>query len=80
MTERCELDVLGVSYVGPHCVEPDRYEIVLEVQPAPGAPRTQIALRFQAAEATFLAHMVQSNPPHARVDEDLLDQVAAHDT
>ncbi len=80
MTEKRELDVVGVSYAGPHCVEPDCYEIVLEVQPAPGAPPMQIALRFHSAEATFLAHMVQSNPPHARVDEDLLDQVAAHDT
>lgn len=80
MTEKCELNVLGVSYVGPHCVEADCYEIVLEVQPARGAPWMHIALRFQAAEATFLAHMMQSNPPHARVDEHLLDQVAAHDT
>jgi hypothetical protein len=80
MSEKCELDVLGISYVGPHCVETDIYQIEVQVQPTPGAPWGHIVLRFRPAEATFLAHMMQSNPPHARTDEHLLAQVAAHDT
>ena len=80
MTERCELAVLGVSYVGPHSVEADIYEIDIQVQPAPGAPWRLIGLRFRLREATFLARMMQSNPPQACVDTHLLEQVAAHDT
>jgi hypothetical protein len=72
--------VLGVSYVGPHSVEADIYEIDIQVQPAPCAPWGFIALRSRSPEATFLARMMQSNPPHARVDTHLLEQVAAHDT
>jgi hypothetical protein len=80
MSEKCELDVLGVSYAGPHSVQSDIYTIEVQVQPTPGAPWGHIALRFRPAEATFLAHVMQSNPPHARVDEHLMEQVAAHDT
>lgn len=80
MVERCELDVLGVSYVGRHSSDADIYEIELRVAPAPGAPWGLVALKFRAAEATFLAHMIEANPPPARADKHLLDQVAGHDT
>ena len=80
MNEKRELDVVGVSYVGPHCVQTDIYEIDVQVQPTLGAPCGLIALRFRPAEAMVLAHMMQSNPPRARVDDHLMDQVAAHDT
>jgi hypothetical protein len=80
MSKKCELNVLEVTYVGPHCVEADLYEIRVQVQPTRGAPWGFIALRFRPAQATFLAHMVRANPPRESVDEHLLEQVAAHDT
>jgi hypothetical protein len=80
MSERCELEVLGISYVGPHCVDADNYEIGVQVQPAPGRPWSLIVLRFRPAEATFLARAMHANPPQVRVDDHLLEQVAAHDT
>jgi hypothetical protein len=80
MSEKCELDVLGVSYAGPHSVQSDIYTIEVRVQPTPGAPWGHITLHFHPAEATFLAHVMQSNPPRGRVDEHLMEQVAAHET
>jgi hypothetical protein len=80
MSEKRELDVLEVSYVGPHCAEADIYEIELQVQPTPGAPWGLVALRFRPAQATFLSHMIQSNPPREHVDVHLLEQVAALNT
>jgi hypothetical protein len=80
MSEKCELDVLEVSYVGPHCYEADIYEIRVQVQPTPGASWGHIALRFRPAQATFLARLVRGNPPRESVDEHLLEQVAALST
>ena len=80
MSEKCDLDVLEISYVGPHCVEADTYEISVRIQPTRGVSCGFIALRFRPAQATFLAHMVQANPPRESVDEHLVEQVAAHET
>jgi hypothetical protein len=80
MSEKSELDVLGVSYAGPHSVQADIYTIEVHVQPTAVAPWGHIALRVRPAEATFLAHVMQSNPPRARLDDHLMEQVAAHDT
>ena len=72
-----EVEVLGIAYVGPHCVEPDTYEIVVQVRPAPEAPPEHLALRFRAGEAAFLALAMQSNPPRSSSDERLQDHLAA---
>jgi hypothetical protein len=80
MGERYEAKVAQVVYAGPHAVEPGSYEIEVKVEPSPGAPWEYIALRFGSAEATFLAHMLQSNQPRPPADDRLLEQVAAHDT
>ena len=80
MSEECELDVLEVSYVGPHSVEAGIYEIRVQVQPTPGVPWGHIVLRFRPAQSTFLACMVRGHPPRESVDEHLLEQVAALDT
>jgi hypothetical protein len=80
MSETAELDVVSIAYAGPHCVEPDTYEIVVQVKPAPGAPAGLVALRLRRAEAALLALAMQANPPDRRLDADLLDRVAAHDT
>jgi hypothetical protein len=80
MSERCELDVLGVSYAGPDPVQGDVYAIEVQVEPTSDAPWRHITLRFRPAEATFLAHTMQSNPPRARDDDHLMEQVAAHET
>jgi hypothetical protein len=80
MSEKWELDVLSVTYAGPHCVAADTYEIALQVKPAPGVPSESISLRLHTAEAALLALAMQSNPPQTRLDETLLSRVAAHDT
>lgn len=77
MSEPRDLEVLGIAYVGPDCVERDTYEIVVEVRPAPGAASEHLALRLRAGDAAFLKLAMQSNPPHAAPDERLLDHVAA---
>ncbi|HZB90180.1 MAG TPA: hypothetical protein VE397_01985 [Stellaceae bacterium] len=77
MGEPRDVEVLGVAYVGPDCVERDTYEIVLEVRPAPGAAPEHLALRFRAGDAAFLTLAMQSNPPRVAPDERLLDHVAA---
>ena len=80
MGEIYEADVSHVVYAGPHAVRPDTYEIEVKVAASPGAPWEYVTLRFRSAEATLLAHMLQSNQPRASVDDRLLEQVAAHDT
>ena len=80
MSETCELDVLEVTYVGPHRAEAGLYEIRVQVQPTPSAPCGFIALRFRPAQATFLAHMTQATSPRESSDKHLLEQVADHDT
>ena len=78
MSETYEADVVEVLYVGPHSVLRDIYAIEVKVQPAPGASWGFVTLRFPRAAATFLAHMLQSNPPiPPATDERLLDQIAA---
>ena len=80
MGENYHADVFEVVYAGPHCVEPDIYEIEVKVEPAPGASSEYITLRFRPREANFLARLLQSNPPQVPAHDRLLDQVAAHDT
>ena len=80
MGETYEADVSAVVYAGPHCVQPGIYEIEVKVEPAPGASSEYISLRFRPAEATFLAHLLQSNPPQVPAHDHLLDLVAGHDT
>jgi hypothetical protein len=77
MGEQREMEVLGIAYVGPHCVHPESYEIVIHVQAAPNVPAEHIALRFRPSDAAFLALAMQSNPPRPRADERLRDHVAA---
>ena len=77
MSQQREMEVLGVAYVGPHCVHPETYEIVIHVQAAPDAPSEHIALRYRPSDAAFLALAMQSNPPQSHADERLLDHVAA---
>jgi hypothetical protein len=80
MGEKYEAKVSQVVYAGPHPVEPGIYEIEVKVEASPGAPWEYIGLRFGPAEATFLAHMLQSNQPGSPADDHLLERVAAHDT
>ncbi|HWI28410.1 MAG TPA: hypothetical protein VN668_15665 [Stellaceae bacterium] len=80
MAESLEVDVLGVTYVGPHCVEPENYEIVVRVRTTPRLGSDHLTLRFRGAEAAFLAAALQANPPRTRRDDRLMDQVAVHDT
>jgi hypothetical protein len=80
MSENYEADVSEVVYAGPHCVERGIYEIEVKVEPAPGASSGYVTLRFRPRQATFLAHLLQSNPPQVRAHDDLIDLVAGHDT
>lgn len=80
MGERYEADVSQVVYAGPNAIEPGIYEIEVRIKVSPGAPGEYLTLRFGPAEATFLAHMLQSNQPRPPADDRLLEQVAAHDT
>lgn len=80
MSENYEADVSEVVYAGPHCVQPGIYEIEVKVEPAAGASSGYIILRFRPREATFLAHLLHSNPPQVPAHDQLLDLVAGHDT
>lgn len=75
-----EADVAEVVYAGPHCVEPGIYEIEMKVAARPGASAGYITLRLRPREANFLARLLQSNPPQVLPHDELLDQVAGHDT
>jgi hypothetical protein len=80
MTERCELTVRAISYVGPHPVDPEGYRIELRIEPVAGVATELVTLTFHASEAAFLAQLLRLNPPPATVDPNLLRQVAAHET
>ncbi len=80
MGETYEADVAEVVYAGPHCVQPGIYEIEVKAEPAPGTPAAYITLRFRPSEATFLVHLLQSNPPQVPAGDHLLDLIAGHDT
>ena len=80
MSENYEADVSEVVYAGPHSIEPGIYEIEVKVERVPGASSEYIVLRFRPPEAAFLAHLLQLNPPQVPAHEQLLAQVAGHDT
>jgi hypothetical protein len=80
MTDRCELAVRAISYVGPHPIEAESYEIELRVEPTPEVAGGLVILKFRPSEAAFLAQLMRLNPPPATVDETLLRRVAAHET
>ncbi len=80
MRETYQADVAEVVYAGPHCVQPEIYEIEVKAEPGLGAPATYITLRFRPSDARFLAHLLQSNPPQVPDSGELLDRVAGHDT
>ncbi len=80
MGETYEAEVTEVVYAGPHPVLPGIYEIEVKVAPPPGTPSAYVTLRFRPAEAAFLTQLLQANPPQVPAHDNLLDQVAGHDT
>ncbi|HKW55566.1 MAG TPA: hypothetical protein VJO12_17885 [Stellaceae bacterium] len=80
MGETYEANVSHLLYAGPHAVQSDTYEIGVKVEASRGVPWEYTTLRLMSADATFLAHMLQSNQPRPPADDRLLAQVAAHDT
>jgi hypothetical protein len=71
-----EAEVSTIGYVGPHSVRPDLYEIDLTLAASAGAPQTRVSLLLRPAEAIFLAHMLQRNPPLIEAEDHLLNDIA----
>jgi hypothetical protein len=71
-----ELRVTTVIGAGPHPVQSDLYELMLEL----GGGARRVTLLLSASQAAMLARLIAARPPEPRRADPLIAALAALDT
>ena len=75
VSDKREVEVSAIDYVGPHAASPELYEIAVTLRPGADATPARLSLLLGPAEARFLARMLTWKPPPITTKDSLLDEI-----